>query len=249
MTIRQELRWAASLPFVVGMTENGAAHQEDLAALPHLLIAGTTGSGKSVFIHSLIADLMERTDARFLMFDPKRVELSPYRGSPRLVRQPVVDIGYAHSALAWAEWHMQNRFRLLEDKGARDWADLETPLLPRLVIVIDELANLILADKAIEKPLVALASQGRAAGIHLVVATQRPSADVLTGLLRANVPARVAFATVTAMDSRIILDETGAEKLKGKGDMLFRNGTRLMHLQGRFVSPAMIEETTQGVLR
>jgi S-DNA-T family DNA segregation ATPase FtsK/SpoIIIE len=233
------------LPFVVGTTDDGEPHEEDLAELPHLLIAGTTGSGKSVFMHSLITDLMTSTNARFLLFDPKRVEMSLYRDSPALIRQPVVNVPEAAGALRWVEFAMEQRFRMLESRGLRDWADMR-PILPRLVVVIDELANLILADKTVERPLVALASQGRAAGIHLVVATQRPSADVLTGLLRANVPARIAFATVTSIESRIILDETGAEDLKGKGDMLFRNGTRLVHLRGRFVSAAEITRVSRG---
>lgn len=222
-----------TLTFLVGDAPDGP-HYADLVELPHLLVAGTTGSGKSVFIHSLIVDLLTGSNAHFLMFDPKRVELSFYRNSPRLVRPPVVNVAEAVGALRWAEFYMEQRFTILERHGLRDWADL-TPPMPRLVIVIDELANLILADKSIEKPLVAVASQGRAAGIHLVAATQRPSADVLTGLLRANVPARVAFATVTSIDSRIILDETGAENLEGKGDMLFRNGTQVTHLRGRMV--------------
>ena len=228
-----------NLKFLVGMAAGPV--YADLAALPHLLVAGTTGSGKSVFIHSLLMDLFSGTNARFLMIDPKRVELALYRNSPRLVRQPITDVNEATAALRWAQHQMDQRFRLMEQTGTRDWADAHSDL-PRLVIVIDELANVILTDKNVEKPLVAIASQGRAAGIHLVAATQRPSADVLTGLIRANVPSRVAFATVTAMESRIILDQTGAEQLKGKGDMLFRNGTQLMHLQGRYVPEAQIRE-------
>jgi S-DNA-T family DNA segregation ATPase FtsK/SpoIIIE len=232
-----------SLPFLVGNNAQGPLYA-DLADEPHLLVAGTTGSGKSVFIHSVLYDLFTRSDCRFLMFDPKRVELSYYRNSPRLFRQPVVDPANAAKALRWAAILMDQRFKVLQDMGLRDWGDLE-PALPRIVIVIDELANLILADKKIEQPLVTIASQGRAAGIHLVMATQRPSADVLTGLLRANIPARVAFATVTSIESRIILDEVGAEKLQGKGDMLYRNGTRMMHLRGRQVAQVRIMEAVE----
>lgn len=236
-----------SLNFLVGTNSDGPVYA-DLAELPHLLVAGTTGSGKSVFIHSLIVDLLETSNAQFLMIDPKRVELSMYRGSPRLVRPPITNVNEVAGVLRWAEFYMESRYRVMEANGVRDCADL-TPIMPRLVIVIDELANVILSDKTVEKPLVAIASQGRAAGIHLVAATQRPSADVLTGLLRANVPARVAFATVTSIESRIILDETGAENLKGKGDMLYRNGTQVMHICGRLVDDKTIKRAAQGTQR
>lgn len=234
-----------TLRFLVGNDESGQPFYADLVDLPHLLVAGTTGSGKSVFIHSLMYDLIQNSDCRFMLFDPKRVELSAYSGMARLMKQPVVNVEESAVLLRGAMALMDTRFRLLQSKGLRDWGDLE-PSLPRLVIVIDELANLILADKTVEKPLVTLASQGRAAGIHLVVATQRPSADVLTGLLRANVPSRVALAVVTAMDSRVILDDFGAEKLKGKGDLLFRHGTQLVHLQGRFVPDKETNRVTRS---
>lgn len=233
-----------TLPIVLGHTAEGPV-RADLAELPHLLVGGTTGSGKSVFIHSLMMDLLTGSDARFLMIDPKRVELAFYAGSPRLVRPPIVQMADAAWALDWAKMQMELRFTALAVHGLRDWKQFE-PARPRLVIVIDELANLILENPGVEHPLVAIASQGRAAGVHLVVATQRPSADVLTGLLRANVPARAAFATVTSIESRIILDVTGAELLKGKGDMLFRNGTRLMHMQGRYVPDEQIIKTARG---
>lgn len=226
------------LKFLVGSSNDGPVYA-DLASLPHLLVGGTTGSGKSVFINSLLVDLFAGSDARFLIIDPKRVEYMGYRGSPRLTRPPIVNMPDALGALLRVKTEMDTRFALLETQAARDWGDL-TPAMPRLVIVIDELANLILAYPDVEIPLVAIASQGRAAGIHLVVATQRPSANVLAGLLRANVPARAAFTTVTSIESRIILDTTGAEKLKGNGDMLFRNGTQLLHLRGRMVTDAEI---------
>lgn len=233
-----------SLPFLLGHTADGPVG-EDLETLPHLLVGGTTGSGKSVFVHSMLMDLLTLSDARFLMIDPKRVELSFYAGSPRLVRPPIVDMSEAAQALDWAAQQMERRFQALQTHRVRDWSQLE-PRRARMVIVIDELANLILANPAVEKPLVAIASQGRAAGMHLVIATQRPSADVLTGLLRANVPARVAFRTVTSIESRIILDDTGAEDLKGKGDMLFRNGARLVHMQGRYVPDEQIIQVARG---
>lgn len=228
-----------SLNFLVGTRPDGSEVHADLVELPHLLVAGTTGSGKSVFIHSLIVDLLEGTNAQFLMVDPKRVELAMYRGSRRLVRPPITNVAEVAGAMRWAEFYMEQRFTIMERLGLRDWANM-TPIQPRLVIIIDELANVVLSDKTVEKPLVAIASQGRAAGIHVVAATQRPSADVLTGLLRANVPSRVAFATVTSIESRIILDETGAENLTGKGDMLFRNGTVVQHLRGRYLDEKQI---------
>lgn len=229
-----------SLLFTVGYTPDGQAVEADLAELPHMLIAGTTGSGKSVFLNSIITELMERSNAQFLMIDPKRVELAAYRGSRRLVRPPVNDAEEAASAFGWAYALMQMRYTALERRGLKD-ISMITPVMPRLVIVVDELANVMLSDKKrVEPPLVQIASQGRAAGIHLLLATQRPSADVLTGLLRANIPARAAFATVTSIDSRIILDQEGAEKLKGHGDMLYRNGTQMWHLQGRMVSDKTI---------
>lgn len=238
-----------SLIFTVGRRP-GETVEADLARLPHLLVAGTTGSGKSVFLNSLLVDIMYSNtprDLQLLLIDPKRVEFAAYRGSPHLLRQPVVNIEEAASALEWVRLQMDNRYRAIEATGERDLAGFNLVVegdvhFPRLVIVIDELANLILSHRAVEEPLVAIASMGRAAGIHLVAATQRPSADVLTGLLRANIPARAAFATVTAMESRIILDQPGAERLHGKGDMFYRVGTELIRLQGRQVSDEQIKE-------
>lgn len=232
------------LPFTVGVMADGERIHADLADLPHLLVAGTTGSGKSVFINSLIIDLIESSNARFLMIDPKRVEMAAYRDSPRLIRQPIFDMGAAVHAIEWIAWHMEQRFQLLMAEGLKSWDQIPGGAY-RVVVVIDELANLMLTHKEVEQPLVAIASQGRAAGIHLVAATQRPSADVLTGLLRANIPARAAFATVTSIDSRIILDQEGAEKLKGHGDMLYRNGTSVWHVQAPMVS----DETIRNVAR
>jgi DNA segregation ATPase FtsK/SpoIIIE, S-DNA-T family len=217
-----------TLPFTVG-TAAGQPVTADLAALPHLLIAGTTGSGKSVFMRSLLADLLD-TDTLLLLIDPKRVEFAAYRNSPQLVTRPLVDPEQAEAALLWLRNEMEERYRLLEGRGL---LNIDSTDMPRIVAVVDELANLILLHPRVEKPLVALASMGRAAGIHLVLATQRPSADVLTGLLRANIPARVAMTVATQMESRIILDEPGAEKLNGRGDLLFRVGNKVTRLQGR----------------
>jgi len=242
-----------SLIFTVGTGPNDGIRMADLADLPHLLVAGTTGSGKSVFLNSLLVDLIRGNgpeNLRLLLIDPKRVELAAYNGAPHvLTGKAIWSENTAFDALQWCVKQMDMRYAVLESTGTKTVDDFNVAMaqwpylrIPRIVIAIDELANLILRDSRFEDPLVAIASMGRAAGLHLVAATQRPSADVLTGLLRANIPARAAFATVTAMDSRIILDQTGAEKLRGKGDMLFRQGTSLLHLQGRMLRDEEIEE-------
>lgn len=238
-----------SLNFVVGRTQDNKSEIVGLTELPHLLVAGTTGSGKSVFMNSLIYDLIganEPETLRLLLLDPKRVEFRQWRNAPHLLRDPAVSIADMKSSLLFAQHQMDLRFRVMENADVKDidqYNDEFNRPLPYIVVVIDELANLILSDKTVENPLVAIASMGRAAGVHLVAATQRPSADVLTGLIRANVPARAAFTTVTAIESRIIIDQPGAEKLRGKGDMLFRGqGAQVLHLQGRYLSDEQIKE-------
>jgi S-DNA-T family DNA segregation ATPase FtsK/SpoIIIE len=233
-----------SLRFLVGHSAEGPTYA-DLETLPHLLVAGTTGSGKSVFLHSMLCDLLTGSDARFILIDPKRVEFSFYKGSARLVRPPLTDMDDAATALRWAKMNMDMRFRLLEANNLRDWGDLKVGS-SRIVIVVDEMANLLLTHPEVERPLSEIAMMGRAAGIHLVLATQRPSADVLTGLIRTNIPARVALTVSTAVESRIIIDTTGAEDLKGHGDMLYRNGARLIHLSGRYVPDKQIIAIARG---
>jgi DNA segregation ATPase FtsK/SpoIIIE, S-DNA-T family len=238
----------SALTFTVGRDQaTGAAVSADLAQLPHLLVAGTTGSGKTTFVHSILTELIGKhgpDELRLLLIDPKRVELRGYRRLPHLISSPVVGFDDALEALDWLEGEMERRFARLERANARDIAAFNATArkpLPRIVVVIDELANLILTErKAIERPLVQVAAMGRAAGIHLILATQHPSADVLTGLLRANVGARAAFTTVTSLDSRIILGAKGAEVLGGKGAMLFRAGQTPVRLQGRYVGDAEI---------
>ncbi len=222
---------------------------------PHMLVAGMTGSGKSVFINSLLLQLVRNppTQLRLLLLDPKRVELAPYAGLPHLLDQPLWDPRAMRNGLYWLIHEMNERFELLAAQGARNIDDFNNhepdpaKRLPAIVCVVDELANLILGDKAVEPLVVTLTTMGRAAGIHLLLATQSPRADVLTGLIRANVPTRVAFATVTAMESKIILDEPGAEKLPGKGAMLVRvAGSRILQpLQGEMVSLEQIERAAQ----
>ena len=215
------------LPMAIGQDTGGAPVAMDLTALPHILIAGATGSGKSVCINSIIATLLltkPPDQLRFLMVDPKRVELTPFNGIPHLMAPVIVDVDEVNTALRSLMREMLRRYKRMEDIGVRNITSYnnKTPeRWPYLVLVVDELADLmIVGGFEVEQNLVRLAQLGRATGIHLVLATQRPSVNVVTGLLKANVPARVAFAVASQVDSRVILDTIGAEKLLGKGDML-----------------------------
>lgn len=197
----------------------GYGHAFDLEKAPHLLVAGATGSGKSSWINWMLCGLIEAytpDDIGFVMIDPKRVELAAYKGIRHQVFDPVYDITDSLQALTWVSREMETRFEDMEQAGIRSlsaWNDSGRANRSRIVVVIDELANLVLADKKAEKKIVRLAAMGRAAGIHLVLATQRPSADVLTGLIRANVPTRICMPVGTEMESRIVLDSNGAEHL------------------------------------
>ena len=222
------------ISFAVGKDISGSCIIGDIAKLPHMLIAGTTGSGKSVCMNSLIISLLYKAkpeEVRMIMVDPKMVELGIYNGIPHLLIPVVTDPKKAAGALQWAVTEMMKRYRLMADAGVRDldsynktvgMDDDNREKLPQIVVVIDELADLMLvAAKEVEEAICRVAQMGRASGIHLVIATQRPSADVITGLMKANIPSRIAFAVASAMESRIILDTAGAEKLVGKGDMLY----------------------------
>ncbi len=221
------------LSFAVGKDISGKCIIGDIAKLPHMLIAGTTGSGKSVCMNSLIISLLYKAkpeEVRLIMVDPKMVELGIYNGIPHLLIPVVTDPKKAAGALQWAVTEMLKRYRLMADAGVRDLDSYNKTCatsedrkpLERIVVVIDELADLMLvAAKEVEEAICRVAQMGRASGIHLVIATQRPSADVITGLMKANIPSRIAFAVASAMESRIILDTGGAEKLVGKGDMLY----------------------------
>ncbi|MBQ9968580.1 MAG: DNA translocase FtsK [Oscillospiraceae bacterium] len=223
----------SKISFAVGKDINGRCVVGDIAKLPHLLIAGTTGSGKSVCMNSLIVSLLYKAkpeEVRLIMVDPKMVELGIYNGIPHLLIPVVTDPKKAAGALQWGVTEMMKRYRLMADAGVRDLesynrtcgVEPDREKLPQIVVVIDELADLMLvAAKEVEESICRIAQMGRAAGIHLVIATQRPSADVITGLMKANIPSRIAFAVASAMESRIILDTAGAEKLVGKGDMLY----------------------------
>ena len=248
----------------IGKDVAGAPVLEDLAAMPHLLLGGTTGSGKSVAINSmLVAILMRATPAevRMILIDPKRVELSLYNGLPHLYVPVVTEPKEAASALAWSVSEMERRLKVLQTAGARNIglynamvqdgkgpADAEE--LPYLVIVIDELADLMMvAAKEVEDSIVRIAQLARAAGIHLVVATQRPEANVVTGIIKANITNRIAFNVASAIDSRVILDQPGAEKLVGLGDMLFSKPAwpKPKRIQGCFVSEAEIESVVAHI--
>lgn len=228
----------------------------NIGKMPHVLIAGSTGSGKSVCINTLIASILYKakpSEVRLLMVDPKVVELSVYNGIPHLLIPVVTDPKKAAGALAWAVQEMENRYASFAEKGVRDLKgynealakDGEEGKLPQIVIIIDELADLMMvAAKEVEDSICRLAQKARAAGMHLVIATQRPSVDVITGIIKANIPSRIAFAVSSQIDSRTILDMAGAEKLLGKGDMLFYpiGASKPVRVQGAFVSDGEVEK-------
>ena len=222
----------SKVAFAVGKDISGKNVVGNIAKLPHMLIAGTTGSGKSVCTNSLIVSLLYKSspeDVRLIMVDPKVVELSGYNGIPHLLIPVVTDPKKAAGALQWAVTEMMKRYRLFSDVGAKDLNSYNAHMreqgeekMPHIVIIIDELADLMLvAKKEVEESICRVAQMGRAAGMHLIIATQRPSADVITGLMKANIPSRIAFAVASSMESRIILDSNGAEQLVGKGDMFY----------------------------
>ena len=241
--------------FALGRDIGGRNIIGNIEKLPHVLIAGTTGSGKSVCTNSLIISLLYKStpdEVRFIMVDPKMVELAPYNGIPHLLIPVVTDPKKAAGALQWAVFEMMKRYKTFSENGVKKLEeynkvaatrdDLEK--LPSVVVVIDELADLMLvAAKEVEESICRVAQMGRAAGVHLVIATQRPSADVITGLMKANIPSRIAFAVASSLESRIILDTTGAEKLVGKGDMLYAplGEGKPTRVQGCFISPEEIE--------
>jgi len=240
---------ASRLTFAIGEDIGGEGVVGNISKLPHMLIAGTTGSGKSVCMNSLILSLLYKAtpeEVRLIMIDPKMVELGIYNGIPHLFVPVVTDPKKAAGALQWAVVEMLKRYRLFSEAGVRDIAGYNDrqkkeggATIPQVVIVIDELADLMLvASKEVEESICRVAQMGRASGMHLIIATQRPSADVITGLMKANIPSRIAFAVSSALESRIILDTTGAEKLIGQGDMLYAplGSGKPRRIQGAFVS-------------
>lgn len=250
----------SKLSVALGKDVAGNMEIADIAKMPHALIAGATGSGKSVCINTLITSIIYKakpSEVKFVMVDPKVVELSVYNGIPHLLIPVVTDPKKAAGALAWAVQEMDNRYNLFAQKGVRDlkgynaMAEKEgIGTLPQIVIIIDELADLMMvAAKEVEDSICRLAQKARAAGMHLIIATQRPSVDVITGIIKANIPSRIAFAVSSQVDSRTILDQVGAEKLLGKGDMLFypSGAPKPVRVQGAFVSDEEVEKIVSFV--
>ncbi len=262
VSIREVLEssfWAKQkgrLKLTLGRDVSGTAMVADLTKMPHLLIAGSTGSGKSVCLNSFIASMLFQCtpdQLRLIMIDPKMVEMMPYNGVPHLLTPVVTDMEKVVPALKWVVKEMERRYRMFAGRGARNIEGYNRmvtgkgsdQLLPFVVVIIDELADLMMvAPDDVEKIICRLAQLARATGIHLVVATQRPSVDVITGLIKANFPTRISFAVTSQIDSRVILDQSGAEKLLGRGDMLYMppDSAKPVRLQGTYVSDGEIED-------
>jgi DNA segregation ATPase FtsK/SpoIIIE, S-DNA-T family len=243
----------SELTFALGRDVSGKPYAVDLGRMPHLLIAGATGSGKSVCVNAIVTSILMRakpTEVRFVLVDLKRVELAPYGRIPHLLTDVIMEAHEARSALAWAVAEMEERYKKLAKSTTRNIAAYNAlPLLdpedhmPYIVLMIDELADLMIQEgRKVEEPIVKLAQKARAVGIHLVLATQRPSVNVVTGLIKANVPSRIAFAMASNVDSRTVLDQPGAEDLIGRGDMLYQPADlpRPVRIQGVFVSDAEV---------
>lgn len=254
---------ASKLTFAIGQNISGEAVVGNIAKMPHLLVAGTTGSGKSVCLNSLILSILYKStpdEVKFIMIDPKMVEFKIYNGIPHLLVPVVTEPKKAAGALQWAVVEMEKRYRYLSDENVRDLASYNAVMktredgktLPQLVVVIDELADLMMtASKEVEESIIRIAQMGRAAGVHLVIATQSPRADIITGLMKSNIPARIALQVSSAVESRIIMDATGADKLLGNGDMLFRkdSGSKAVRIQGTWVSDEEREEVISFIKR
>ena len=253
----------SKLTFSLGRDIGGNAIVADIAKMPHGLIAGATGSGKSVCINSIIISLLYKAtpeEVKLLMIDPKVVELGIYNGIPHLLVPVVTDPRKASGALGWAVSEMEKRYKMFADRGVRDLAgynrfvenlgDPEIQKMPHIVIIIDELADLMMtAPNEVEDSINRIAAKARAAGMHLIIATQRPSVDVVTGVIKANIPTRIAFAVSSQVDSRTILDSAGAEKLLGRGDMLFSpvGSNKPSRIQGCYVSDEEVEAVVEYI--
>ena len=251
------------LTAALGMDVAGAPRYFDIAKMPHLLIAGATGMGKSVCINSILTSLLYRAspeECKLILIDPKKVELNIYNGLPHLLVPVVSNPKKAAGTLNWACLEMERRFELIEDVGVRDIAgynevtknDPDREYLPKIVIIIDELADLMMtAPDDVENSICRLAQKARAAGMHLIIGTQRPSVDVITGLIKANIPSRIAFTVASQIDSRTILDIAGAEKLIGRGDMLFApvGSNKPIRVQGSFVSDQEVDAVVEFIKR
>ena len=259
----QQLRspaWAtasAALPLILGKDTLGLDVVIDLASMPHLLVAGSTGSGKSVGLHTMVMSLLcskSPDEVKFILIDPKRLEFAAYADIPHLIFPIVTDPRRAIAALKWAVETMEDRYAMMAQAGVRNCAEYNSRLKPEddlyfplIVVIIDELADLMMtAGKDVEQSIARLAQMARAAGIHLIAATQRPSVDVITGLIKVNFPSRIAYKVTSKVDSRTILDMMGAEKLLGKGDMLFLDTKGAVHrVHGAYVTDAEIQAVVQ----
>ena len=251
----------SKMSVALGKDVAGKVTIADMAKMPHTLIAGSTGSGKSVCINTIITSIIYKakpSEVKLVMVDPKVVELSVYNGIPHLLIPVVTDPKKAAGALAWAVQEMDNRYNLFAQKGVRDLKGYNALIekeegvgkLPQILIIIDELADLMMvAAKEVEDSICRLAQKARSAGMHLIIATQRPSVDVITGIIKANIPSRIAFAVSSQVDSRTILDQVGAEKLLGKGDMLYypTGAAKPTRIQGAFVSDEEVEKIVSFV--
>lgn len=262
------------LPVPLGLDVYNNPHVNDLTKMPHLLVSGTTGSGKSVFMNSLISGLIfhkSPKELRFLMIDPKMIELSPYNGIPHLLKPVITDVEEAKNLLLWAEKEMDKRYQIFSDMQSKNITSFNQAIkktskravegrlnkkvgwkfeeMPYIVIVIDELADLMLTQRnEVERPITRIAQKARAAGIHMVMATQRPSSDIVTGLIKTNFPTRVSFKVSSNVDSRTILDQPGAEKLLGHGDLLFMaQGKAIERLQGSFMTEEEVKKVVRAV--
>ncbi|MCK4500036.1 DNA translocase FtsK, partial [Candidatus Babeliales bacterium] len=249
----------AVLPLVLGSDGTGQPIVEDLAQMPHLLVAGATGSGKSVCMHAILSSLLmscSPDDLKLVLIDPKRLEFSPYKDIPHLLFPVITHTEKAASALKWLVGEMEQRYEMMAQAGVRNIFEYREKIksnilnekfikMPFIVVLVDELADLMMVGgRNVEAHLVRIAQMARAAGIHMVVATQRPSVDVVTGLIKVNFPSRIAFRVSSRIDSRTILDASGAEKLIGRGDMLFMHPSMpdLKRIHGAFVSGEQVEK-------
>ena len=237
-----------SLPINLGVKIDGTPIFADLTKMPHLLVAGATGSGKSVGLNSFIISLIKRkksSELKFVMIDPKRIEFSVYNNQKYMLMPVITDNADASEALAYLVDEMNNRYRSLEESMTKNISEYNEKVggMPYIVAIVDEFSDLVLSDKTVEKKIQILAQKARAAGIHLVLATQRPSVDVVTGSIKANFPSRMAFKTASGVDSKTILDTTGAEDLVGRGDALFLAATgELTRIHGAYISTEEIDE-------
>ncbi len=248
----------SKLKIALGRTVNGKPMIADIASMPHLLIAGATGSGKSVGVNSFLISLLYNnspSELKFIMIDPKRVELKKYNNIPHLLTPVITEPDKAATALRWCVAEMNRRYKILSELGHRNITEYNsdkniTDKMPFIVIIIDELADLMMtAGKEVESSICRIAQMARAVGMHLVVATQRPSVDVITGLIKANIPARIAFAVASGIDSKTMINRIGAEDLLGNGDMLYLSGAlgRIIRIQGIFVSTKEVEKVTNRI--